>query len=44
MDAVLSQGALKTQADLKLVTEFMEAYIDFFIEYLNVLPSLLKEV
>jgi len=45
IDSVLSMSnPLKTTADQKLVTDLMEAFIDFFVEYLNSLPSLLKEV
>jgi len=45
IDAILSLSQpLKTAADQKLVSDLMEAFIDFFVEYLNVLPSLLKEV
>jgi len=30
--------------DQNKIVKLMETYIEFFIEYLNVLPSLLKEV
>ena len=45
VDSVLSISQnIKNSTDMKLIIDFIEGFIKFFIRYLEVLPMIIKEV
>ena len=45
IDSVLSiSQPIKSSSDLKLVSDFIENFVNTFVKYLEVLPSTLKQV